>query len=120
MQPLGYILMQHSERLSRPVQAYKKWADRIPATYRQSILQQSGAVQIPPADDSYCLARLKHYRSLMPMAQEVRKPIFALSSADGAIGSHSGAVRDAYDDFRALAIEILERTDAAAPASGTA
>jgi len=29
MRPAGYILMQHSERLSRPVQAYKKWADRI-------------------------------------------------------------------------------------------
>ena len=59
--------------------------------------------------DGDCLVRLKHYRSLVPMAQEVRKPIFQLTTADGAIGSHSAAVRDAWSDFRALAVAILER-----------
>ena len=32
---------------------------------------------------------LRNYRSLMPMAQEARKPMFDLSPADGAIGSHA-------------------------------
>jgi cellulose biosynthesis protein BcsQ len=108
MQPVGYILMQHSERLSRPVQAYKKWADRIPLTYQQSVLNQVASPKVQPIDDD-CLARLKHYRSLVPMAQEVRKPIFQLASADGAIGSHSYAVKEAWSDFRALAVAILER-----------
>ena len=45
----------------------------------------------------------------MPMAQEVRKPIFELTSADGAIGSHSYAVKEAGADFRALAKVILAR-----------
>jgi chromosome partitioning protein len=108
MQPLGYILMQHSERLSRPAKAYKKWADRIPLTYRQSVLNDS-AVAATPLTDEHCLARLKHYRSLMPMAQEVRKPIFRLTTADGAIGSHSYAVRDAGADFGVLAKTILGR-----------
>jgi cellulose biosynthesis protein BcsQ len=117
MQPLGYVLMQHIERLSRPVAAYKKWADRIPATYAESVLQQPlGKVQ--PADGN-CLARLKHYRSLAPMAQEAHKPIFALTSADGAIGSHAAAVRDAYSDFKALAVAILERI-AVAPVAADA
>jgi len=109
MQPQGYILMQHSERLSRPAKAYKKWADRIPSTYRQSVLNE-GPDASPPQSDAHCLARLKHYRSLVPMAQEVRKPIFQLTTADGAIGSHSYAVRDAWSDFNALAKAILERT----------
>ena len=46
MQPVGYILMQHSERLSRPVQAYTKWADRIPSTYQQSVLNQATSPKI--------------------------------------------------------------------------
>jgi hypothetical protein len=62
---------------------------------------------VAPDDD--CLARLKHYRSLAPMAQEVRKPIFHLTAADGAIGNHSYAVRDAGADFRSLAAAILTR-----------
>lgn len=108
MQPEGYILMQHMERLSRPVKAYKRWVDRIPGTYRESVLGQA-ASGLVKANDGNCLARLKHYRSLVPMAQEVRKPIFHLSSADGAIGSHSQAVRDAWSDFKALAVMIEAR-----------
>jgi hypothetical protein len=108
MQPEGYILMQHMERLSRPVKAYKKWVDRIPGTYRESVLGQASS-GVAKSNDGNCLARLKHYRSLVPMAQEVRKPIFHLSSADGAIGSHSQAVKDAWSDFKALAVQIEQR-----------
>ena len=108
MRPEGYIVMQHIDRLSRPVRAYKKWMDRIPATYRQSILGEAETA-VEPSNDPHCLARLKHYRSLIPMAQEVRKPIFHLTSADGAIGSHAAAVRDAGKDFRALALAVLQR-----------
>jgi chromosome partitioning protein len=108
MRAAGYILMQHTERLSRPVKAYKKWADRIPQTYAESVLAQNPAGAATRADED-CLARLKHYRSLAPMAQEARKPIFNLTAADGAIGSHAAAVRDAYSDFKALAIAILAR-----------
>lgn len=43
------------------------------------------------------------------MAMEVRKPIFQLTAADGAIGSHSYAVKDAATDFEALAVNILRR-----------
>jgi cellulose biosynthesis protein BcsQ len=108
MQPEGYIVLQHMDRLSRPVKAYKKWVDRIPATYRDSVL--ASPTMAPQATgDPNCLARLKHYRSLMPMAQEVRKPIFHLTSADGAIGAHASAVRDAWSDFKALAMAILDR-----------
>lgn len=108
MKPVGYLLMQHSERLSRPAKAYRKWADRIPSTYRQKVLNQTTSPPTQPIDDD-CLARLKHYRSLVPMAQEARKPIFQLTTADGAIGSHSYAVKDAVSDFRTLAADILKR-----------
>lgn len=106
MRPVGYVVQQHTERLSRPVKAYNKWAARIPSVYRTSILA-TPAENMPLESDPHCLARLKHYRSLVPMAQEVRKPIFHLTSADGAIGSHSYAVSDARKDFMALAQRIL-------------
>lgn len=106
MQPAGYVLMQHSERLSRPVKAYKKWVDRIPATYRDSVL---GGQNDLINQEENCLAQLKHYRSLVPMALEARKPIFDLTSADGAIGNHLYAVRDAGGDFRSLAKKIVSR-----------
>jgi cellulose biosynthesis protein BcsQ len=109
MQPSGYILMQHMERLSRPMKAYQRWADRIPAVYRENVLKGPVSANPQPGDDD-CVARLKHYRSLVPMAQEARKPIFMLSTADGAIGSHAQAVRDAWSDFKALAEAVLERT----------
>ena len=108
MAPLGYLVQQHGERLSRPVKAYERWAARIPGVYRASVLLDKSD---PPAMtvDPLCLARLKHYRSLVPMAQEVRKPIFHLTAADGALGSHSTAVQEAGKDFYRLAQNILNQ-----------
>jgi len=105
MVPAGYLSQQHSVRLNRPVRAYDKWINRIPATYRESVLDEP-AQNMAPATDPFCLGTIKHYRSLIPMAQEVRKPIFKLTSADGAIGSHANAVREAYEDFFVLSEKI--------------
>ena len=111
MQPLGYIVQQHSVRLSRPVKAYDKWVNRIPSVYHEDVLLNSTNAS-RPAEDEECLATLKHYRSLIPMAQEARKPIFYLTSADGAIGSHAQAVQEAYKDFQMLGQELLRRMEA--------
>jgi len=109
MRPAGYVLQQHSIRMDRPVRAYARWASRIPGVYREAILGQSVSATAPgPDKDIHRLAMLKHYRSLIPMAQEHRKPIFKLSSADGAIGSHANAVQDARKDFKQLAERIAE------------
>lgn len=107
MKPLGYIVQQHTEKMSRPVKAYDRWFKRIPALYRKTVLDEP--VGQLPLQDPHCLALLKHYRSLIPMAQEVRKPIFHLTAADGAIGSHSYAVTEARGHFQNLAENILAR-----------
>lgn len=106
MQPIGYIVMQHGILDSRPVKAYKRWVDRIPSIYREAVLQEEAAFPPSVEQDPYCLALLKHYRSLMPMAMEARKPIFFLKSADGAIGAHVEAVNRCYGDFQKLATKI--------------
>lgn len=111
MAPLGYIVMQHSVRRDRPVKSYDKWIARIPNFYREYVLGQAEANVPAVADDKHCFALLKHYRSLMAMAQESRKPMFSLKPADGALGAHTYAVKDAYEAFRRLAMEIVQRAN---------
>ena len=115
MRPIGYVVLQHAVRLDRPVRAYARWMDAIPGEYRQSVLNKSPSKERSPDDDKHCLATLKHYRSLMPYAQEARKPMFKLTSADGAIGGHINAVQDCYWDFRRLACAVAKRCGVTCP-----
>jgi chromosome partitioning protein len=115
MEPVGYIVLQHSERLDRPVKAYGRWIARIPEVYRTAVLNQSDSKGISVSNDPHCLTLLKHYRSLIPLAQEARKPMFFLKPADGAIGAHVKAVQLAYTDFKKLANEIARRIGVVLP-----
>lgn len=111
MKPIGYIVMQHGIKESRQVKSYLKWANRIPDIYNENVLGLSGSHASEVESDPNCLALLKHYHSLIPMAMEARKPIFLLRPADGAIGAHCQAVERAYDDFKQMALKILERIE---------
>lgn len=118
MKPLGYVVLQFGIRDSRPVSAYEKWARRIPATFAEKVLE-TPATSVS-ADSGNCLGQLKHYRSLVPMAMEARKPIFRLKPSDGAIGAHTYSVKECERDFRELASRILERLNPADALAGKA
>jgi chromosome partitioning protein len=110
MQAAGYVVMRHATRLDRPVKAYARWMARIPEAYRRAVLDDAspkGDVTIE--NDPHALANLKNFRSLMPLAQEARKPMFFLKPADGALGGHSAAVQDCYAAFEQLARRIAEK-----------
>lgn len=109
MMPVGYIVLQHRVRLDRPVQAYTKWLNRIPAEYANSILDRESDDAVDVLDDPNCIGMLKHFASLVPLAQEARKPIFRLSAADGAIGSHYESARRAGDAYREITEKIIHR-----------
>ncbi|MBF0239438.1 MAG: AAA family ATPase, partial [SAR324 cluster bacterium] len=109
MKPLGYVCQRHGVRLDRPVLAYDKWVNRIPSVYREYVLHEIPDPSVKQQEDPHCLATIKHYRSLIPMAQEQRKPVFLLTSADGAIGSHANAVQSAKKDFKDLAEIIAQK-----------
>ena len=113
--PAGYIVMQHAAWAGRPTQAYERWIQRIPGVYCTEALAEIGPASLSTEDDPHCLATLKHYRSLMPMAQEARKPMFQLRAADGALGAHIYAVQDCYDDFKNLAQSIAAKCGLIAP-----
>lgn len=116
MRPIGYVLLQHSVRLGSPVNAYRRWMTRIPGVFAVDVLDVPAPVTNEVDDDPYCLAQLKHYRSLMPMAQEAHKPVFALRPADGAFGGHQQAVQRARADFVGLMRAVEARTQAPATA----
>ena len=91
-----------------------QWIERIPDVYRRQVVPDKppdvhGGTGCSTEDDEECLATLKHYRSLMAMAHEARKPMFHLKAADGALGGHIYAVQDCYRDFERLAKAIAEK-----------
>jgi cellulose biosynthesis protein BcsQ len=107
MKPIGYVIMQPTKRLDRPVRAYQTWLDRIPVVFTTAVLgQPEGSV-----DRSYELATVRNYESLIPLAQEARKPMFDLRSGDGALGSTQTLVKRCREDFRSLSERLLDRLD---------
>ncbi len=110
MKPAGYVVMQPSVRERYPVKAFGRWAERIPGVFHEEILRDPPSTPIPQPDPEM-LALIKNYRSLAPMAQEARKPMFALKPADGALGGHVAAVKDCYEAFRGLTLRIASSCD---------
>ena len=114
MTPIGYVMMQHAEKMGRPVKAYRRWAERIPLVYSEEVLGKEYRL-MEKREKGNQLGLVKHYRSLMPMAQEAKKPIFHLLAADGAIGSHQKGVSEARENFHQVALEMADRCDIAVP-----
>jgi len=102
MQPLGYVVMQPSMRLDRPMLAYQRWLTKIPEVYATDVLGQV-------LDRSEEIATIRNFRSLMPLSHDARKPMFDLRAADGAVGSTSRFVQVCYREFRDLSTEVLRR-----------
>ncbi len=109
MNPIGYVILQHAVRLDRPVKAYERWMAHIPSTYRGEVLNDESSPAPPATADPNCLALLKNYRSLMPLAQDALKPMFHLKPGDGALGGHIYAVQSCYEDFKNLAERIADK-----------
>jgi len=87
-----------------------------PHTRRVPDLRARSGELAPRIDrDPYCLGQLKHYRSLLPLAYEARKPIFRLTPADRAFGGHQAAVAAASRDFSDLADRLLSEVVAVRP-----
>ncbi len=105
MAPIGYVVMQPTMRLDRPVKAYHRWLERIPQVFASDVL----GVAPGGGAGQHEIATLRNYQSLMPLAHDARKPMFDLRAADGALGSTQAYVQKCYEDFRDLANTLLAR-----------
>jgi len=110
MTPAGYVVVQPNLYGGAVTKAYQKWISRVPIEYTKLTGSDASSAPSDIGDDPHCLGILKHYRSLMALAHEARKPIFQLAAADGALGAHATAARDAGKDFRILATKIASST----------
>lgn len=110
MKPTGYVVMQHVERRNRPVKAFQRWVSKIPEVYETHVLRGRYS-QSDTETDSNCIGFIKNYQSLMPLAEDARKPVFRLTPADGAIGAHASAVSRCHTDFKTITEEIVARTE---------
>jgi hypothetical protein len=114
MRPIGYVVLQHAVRLDRPVKAYDRWLRRIPVEFHRSVLGEP-APSVSSAADPYQLATLRNYRSLMPLAQDARKPMFDLRAGDGALGSTGRLVQACFREFEGLAGKVMEAAGVPVP-----
>lgn len=133
MNPAGYVVLQRAMRLDRPMPSphlwrrlnpntletaiddggsvprpAHDWMSLIPDVYATAVLASNPASH--PSSDPRCLGSLRWYGSLMPIAQEARKPIFHLRPADGALGAHATAAREARKDYQTVADRIAAAT----------
>lgn len=109
LKPLGYIVMQPNLYGGEVTRAYERWLKQIPGEYSRSVLMEQATPGLLVDGDPFCLGVLRHYRSLMPMAQTAQKPIFKLTAADGAIGAHARAARMVGDEFQELGQRVLKK-----------
>lgn len=108
--PLGYIVQQHLARADRPVAGYARWAEAIPSDYRRHILDEPWQPAAASFEsDPHCLALIPHYASLVPIAQQARKPIFDLRQADGIGGGQIQAVARCRKNFSDIAHRLMKR-----------
>lgn len=103
-EPVGFVFREHPLRVDRSTTV---WAQRSQLAY-------AAAFELEPptdlADDPNRLGTLKWYGSVLPMAEEARKPIFHLKPADGALGAHAAVVREARKNFEEIAARIARVT----------
>lgn len=109
MQPVGYLMQLPAMRLDRPSYAYGPAITGVPGVYRESVLGEAAKNAPAVSTDPYALPLLRHYIGLKDMAAEAHKPMFFLTPADGAFGSHAVLRVDCYRDYKALAMKIAER-----------
>ena len=108
MKPLGYLFQRLLLVKNRREWNYGGWGDQISSAYRRYVLDLNPIPGMHQEDDPACLASLLAYRSLLPMAEECRKPIFHLTAADGAVGCHAEAVYRAKKDFSEICKKLCK------------
>lgn len=107
---VGYVTQQYKAKSDGKgnrvaVDAYEKIMKRVPELVKREFVQK---MQPNLARLNYDLGSVPNLHSLVPMAQESRKPIFELKAKDRVVGAHFAKVRDAKDIFKDIA-ENLEK-----------
>jgi cellulose biosynthesis protein BcsQ len=121
---LGTIIQRFRLRLNAPATKFQTWIDEINSSVVAKLLPvlQTGNMLLPNdryksagISDTYCLAEISDFNSLIALSQEKSTPVFALSQEQmnysGVIKENMVEKRDQFDAlFDHLAQEILQLT----------
>jgi chromosome partitioning protein len=109
----GYIVSQFNEYGRKPVKAWLRWEKEIPQYIKEYVykplVSKTDIEDIEGIESKFKIGQVKNYNSLIPKAQDVLKPIFELTSADGIIGDHHKYVRSCSESFEELVNNIISR-----------
>lgn len=108
--PAGYIVVQHHAKEGTPLASCPQWTSEMPSYFAKYVLAR-GTDAYSVQHDPFCIALVKHDRSLARMAIEAQKPFFLLTSSDGAEGVHAYAVQKSHEEYRAIVQGIMNRCD---------
>ncbi|MGE5482250.1 MAG: ParA family protein [Bacteroidota bacterium] len=109
---LGYIAQQYNIYRNRPTKAFEYWKAQMPSVVASSIMDplQPRGLDRPARDHGAEIGEVKNFHSLVPKAQEARKPIIHLTAADGVIGDHVNTVLAARACFDDMAKNVCDWT----------
>lgn len=110
---LGYVNQQYTAKRDssgsrRPVKAYEKIMNTIPAAIEKSMVTSGKYSQRPL---NFHMGTIPNLHSLVPMSQSSRKPIFELKSSDGIVGAHFVKVSEAVDLYKEISARFIENIE---------
>lgn len=103
---LGYVRMQRPARQRGSSSGPHYDHRRFEEAFLRDVV---GDVSAADGSHSFDLGTMRHYPSLVSLAEDAGKPMFALKPSDGAIGAHGKAVVQCRNEVYALANELLHR-----------
>jgi len=106
--PLGYFINQNGSHLQTDSYDPRLVVDRLPITYGRHVLNRVGDHPTLSKDPHY-FGSIRNYHTLLEISEPIRKSVFELGAADGAVGSIFQLTQVARNNFETIANEITSR-----------
>lgn len=106
--PLGFVNQQFVTYRKAPAEAFRRWIQQIPETYKSGIVDPLAKAEIAIPTEPHLLGEVKNLSSLIPMAQQANKAIFELTGSQARGAQYTRAV-DTLELFVLLAEKIEKR-----------
>lgn len=118
---LGVLVQRFRMKNQRPTQAFQNYFEKltevvkdvlVPALDAENLMLDSAAYVNVGMDDSYQLAQIQDFNTLIADSQEVRKPVFALTKEDlGSKGFVWETQQENIERFRSQFDELAARIE---------
>ena len=106
---LGYVNQQYTAKtvggVRIPVRAYESILSDIPKVVQKSIVDLIN--DSTSSGLEYNLGSIPTFNSVIPLSQTAHKPIFALSSKDGIVGSHFSKVSNFTKIIKGITEKVI-------------